>query len=137
MKYFTGSKFISKTVEKCNSTQTNPVSHTTSKGPMRNVATDWFLCIFYQPMTVLNSLRYLHLISLFGMEYFLLFPLLTKNCIAFSQSDSINFFMYIINNQISFDYLKANMCAKILKDYFTHVICHVWIFCGVLFLYSQ
>ena len=27
--------------------------------------------------------------------------------------------MYIINKQISFDYLKANMCAKILKDYFT------------------
>ena len=38
----------------------------------------------------------------FGMEYFLLFALITKNCIAPSQSDSINFFMYIIDNQISY-----------------------------------
>ena len=36
------------------------------------------------------------------MEYFLLFALLTKSWIAPSQSDSINFFMYIIDNQISY-----------------------------------
>ena len=103
MKYFTGSKFVSKTVQKCNSTQTNPVLHTASKGPMRNVATDWFSCIFYRQITVLNSLRYLHFISLFWHGIFPPFcTVFTKNCIALSQSDSINFFMYIINNPIRY-----------------------------------
>ena len=52
------------------------------------------------------------------MEYFLLFALFTKNCIAPSQTDWINFFMYnlLLTTKSVIDYLKANMCAKIFKD---------------------
>ena len=99
MKNFTvtGSKFVSKTVQKCNSTQTNPVLHT-----MWQLIGSYVFFINQSQYTQFSEIFALILFPCFGMEYFLLFALFTKNCIAPSQSDSINFFMYIIDNQISY-----------------------------------
>ena len=66
---------------------------------------NWLVLMYFlstNHSTQFSEIFALILFPCFGMEYFLLFALFTKNCIAPSQSDSINFFMYIIDNQISY-----------------------------------
>ena len=51
----------------------------------------FLLYIYYEPITVLHSLRYLRIFPRFSTA-------LTKNCIALSQSHSRNFLMFIITS---------------------------------------
>lgn len=111
MENITGSKFVSKTVQKYNSTQTNAVSQSSSKGPIRNVATDWFLYT-----------RYLHFISLFWHHhYFLLFALfLLKTALLSVNQIQKNVFLYI-NNKSSYWLAQGMYVCQNLKRF--HLPC--------------